>query len=193
MTSSSVAGGWSSTTSTMSTATTEKRGSGSSQFSGESHGSSGYSTNDQGGSSSPLTPYGSSDSNLGSVLRQNKPTIMTPQQSYQHHQKQSSIASQHVSAAAPSAVRVAGLPPMKVKVHYHQDLFIIAVSRTIPYDDLAEKVNKKIRLCGGDRPQDAPLRIKYRDDDGDLISIGSDEDVQMAFDTELPMIALFVQ
>jgi len=87
----------------------------------------------------------------------------------------------------------AGLPPMKIKVHYRQDLFIIAVSRDITYEDLADRVGKKIRLCGGDRAPDAPLRIKYRDDDGDLISIGSEEDVQMAFDTELPMIALWVQ
>lgn len=183
-TTTSLTGGWSTTT------TEEKRGSGSSQFSGESH-SSGYSTNDQGGSTSPLTPYGSSDSNLGSVLRQNKQSGTG--HPYQQHQKQSSIASQHVSAAPTSSVMVAGLPPMKLKVHYRQDIFIIAVSRTVAYDELVEKVNKKIRLCGGDRPPDAPLRIKYRDDDGDPISISADEDVQMAFDTELPMIALFVQ
>lgn len=172
------------------TATTEeKRGSGSSQFSGASHGeSSGYSTNDQ-GSTSPLTPYGSSDSNTGSVLRQTKGMVasaMTPMPAY-GHQRYGSMSSQQAPTTG------AGLPLMKIKVHYRQDLFIIAVSRDVSYDDLAEKVGKKIRLCGGDRAPDAPLRIKYRDDDGDLISIGSDEDVQMAFDTDLPMIALWVQ
>lgn len=172
---------------TTATTTEEKRGSGSSQFSGASHGeSSGYSTNDQG---SPLTPYGSSDSNTGSVLTQNKgmvASVTTPTPGF-GHQRYGSMSSQQVP------MTVAGLPPMKIKVHYRQDLFIIAVSRDITYEDLADRVGKKIRLCGGDRAPDAPLRIKYRDDDGDLISIGSEEDVQMAFDTELPMIALWVQ
>lgn len=171
----------------MTTTTEEKRGSGSSQFSGASHGeSSGYSTNDQG---SPLTPYGSGDLNTGSVLKQNKgmvASVMTPTSGY-GHQRYGSVSSQQV------AMTVSGLPPMKIKVHYRQDLFIIAVSREVTYEDLAEKVGKKIRLCGGDRSPDAPLRIKYCDDDGDLISIGSDEDVQMAFDTDLSMIALWVQ
>lgn len=198
------------TTDDMSSVTTmeEKRGSGSSQFSGASHGgsgSSGYDHEHNGGASSPLTPYGSSDSNIsGSILHRvgkdgGVPSAMSPlhqqQQGYYGHtknnQSMSSLHTQHM--VMQGGVAVAGLPPMKIKVHYRQDLFIIAVSRTVTYDDLADKVGKKIRLCGGDRPEDAPLKIKYRDDDGDLISLGSDEDVQMAFDTELPLIALWVQ
>lgn len=81
---------------------------------------------------------------------------------------------------------------MKVKVHYQGDLFVIAVARDILFADLHDKVNKKIRLCGGDRDPNAPLRIKYRDDDGDLITLGSDDDVLMAFDTEAALITLWV-
>jgi len=86
-------------------------------------------------------------------------------------------------------------PPVKVKVHYGDDLFVIIVSRTTDYQDLVEKVGKKIRLCGG-RRDSAPLRVKYQDEDGDMVSLGSNEDVQMAFDTSRSMsggqVTLFV-
>ena len=126
-----------------------KRGSGSSQSTAES---SDYSPN----SSSPITPYGSSESSLGGY--------------------------------------VDGLsPPVKIKVHFHEDIFVIQVPRTTEYGDLVEKVGRKIRLCGP-RRDDGPLRVKYRDEDGDMVSLGSTEDVQMAFEAYRPggQVTLFV-
>lgn len=160
----------------------EKRGSGSSEFSGNSHNSSGSSNNDH-GASSPITPFGSSDSNISGMLHA-KQGMQTPT-AYGHHQKHPSLTNNQVN--------VTGLPPMKIKVHYRTDLFIIAVPRTVTYDDLADKVGKKIRLCGGDRPENALLKIKYKDEEGDLISLGSNDDVQMAFDTPATLISLWVQ
>ncbi|KAF9448199.1 hypothetical protein P691DRAFT_781278 [Macrolepiota fuliginosa MF-IS2] len=129
-----------------------KRGSGSSQSTGDS---SEYSPN----SSSPITPFGSSDSSLG-------------------------------GAGVPQETQV---PPVKVKVHFHEDIFVIQVPRVTEYDDLVEKVGKKIRLCGP-RRDDGPLRVKYRDEDGDMVSLGSTEDVQMAFEAFRPggQVTLFV-
>ena len=127
-----------------------KRGSGSSQSTAES---SDYSPN----SSSPITPYASSESSLGGYVD-------------------------------------AGLsPPVKVKVHFHEDIFVIQVPRTTEYGDLVEKVGRKIRLCGP-RRDDGPLRVKYRDEDGDMVSLGSTEDVQMAFEAYRPggQVTLFV-
>ena len=121
--------------------TTMKRSSSSSQSTGED---SAYSPN----SSSPLTPFGSSDSSLSGAVGR------------------SSISSQD--------------DPVKVKVHFGSDIFVIQVSRTTDYGDLVERVGKKIRLCGP-RRDDGPLRVKYEDEEGDLISMRSTEDVDMAF------------
>ena len=84
-------------------------------------------------------------------------------------------------------------PLVKVKVHFNEDIFVIQVSRSTEYDDLVEKVGKKIRLCGP-RRDDGPLRVKYRDEDGDMVSLGSTEDVQMAFEQFRPggQVTLFV-
>lgn len=82
---------------------------------------------------------------------------------------------------------------MKVKVHFHEDIFVIQVPRVTEFDDLVEKVGKKIRLCGP-RRDDGPLKVKYRDEDGDLVSLGSTEDVQIAFESFRPggQVTLFV-
>lgn len=84
-------------------------------------------------------------------------------------------------------------PAVKVKVHFGEDIFIIQISRQTEYHDLVDKVGKKIALCGRHR-DDGPLRVKYRDEDGDLISLGSTEDAQMAFEQVGPtgQVSLFV-
>ena len=83
--------------------------------------------------------------------------------------------------------------PVKVKVHFHEDIFVIQVPPSTEYDELVERVGKKIRLCGP-RRDDGPLRVKYRDEDGDLVSLGSTEDVQMAFESfQGKQVTLFVQ
>ncbi|KAF9050182.1 hypothetical protein BJ165DRAFT_1609153 [Panaeolus papilionaceus] len=146
-----------------------KRGSGSSQSTGES---SDYSPN----SSSPITPYGSSESSLAGVgVRGSR------SQTFDH------MGNGHAYDGHPP------MPPVKVKVHFHEDIFVIQVPRATEYGNLVEKVGRKIRLCGP-RRDDGPLRVKYRDEDGDMISLGSTEDVQMAFEQYRPggQVTLFV-
>lgn len=146
-----------------------KRGSGSSQSTGDN--SSDYSPT----SGSPITPYGSSDSSLSGLT--NGPGRGT-------HDKVLNSATQQLSFSVP----------VKIKVHFHDDIFVIQVPRQTEYEDLVERVGRKIRLCGP-RRDDGPLRVKYKDEDGDLVSLGSTEDVQMAFEAFRPgsQVTLYVQ
>lgn len=137
--------------------TGSKRGSGSSQSTGDS---SEYSPN----SSSPVTSYGSSESSLTGI-----------------------------GIGIHANGQELRLPPVKVKVHFYDDIFVMQVPRSMEYDDLVDKVGKKIRLCGP-RRDNIPLRVKYRDEDGDMVSLGSTEDVQIAFEAYRPggQVTLFV-
>ncbi|KAJ7462255.1 hypothetical protein B0H11DRAFT_2054796 [Mycena galericulata] len=137
-----------------------KRESGSSQSTGDS---SDYSPH----SSSPITPFDSSESSLGGV------GMRAPM---------NGAGNMH-----------SPYPPVKVKVHFNEDIFVIQVPRMTEYDELVEKVGRKIRLCGP-RRDDGPLRVKYKDEDGDMVSLGSTEDVQMAFEQYRPggQVTLFV-
>lgn len=125
---------------------------------------SSQSSSDYSGHASPITPYGSSESSL---LRGSR--------------------SQGFDSLANANLNV------KVKVHFHEDIFVIQVPLATEYSDLVERVGRKIRLCGP-RRDDGPLRVKYRDDDGDLVSLGSTEDVQMAFEMLKPggQVTLYV-
>ncbi|KAI0330146.1 hypothetical protein GY45DRAFT_1370984 [Cubamyces sp. BRFM 1775] len=149
-----------------------KRGSGSSQSTGDSSDSSPHT------SSSPITPYGSSESSLAGIsngrsMRSHMDQAMPP---------------------PPFKDELRISPPVKIKVHFGEDIFVIQVPRTTEYSELVDKVGKKIRLCGP-RRDDGPLRVKYKDEDGDLVSLGSTEDVQMAFESFRPgnQVTLFVQ
>ncbi|KAG8818318.1 hypothetical protein FRC19_010728 [Serendipita sp. 401] len=75
-------------------------------------------------------------------------------------------------------------PPVKIKVYWLDDLFVIMVPRSTSYTELLQRVQKKIRLCGGGNTE-GPLRLKYDDEDGDRISLSTDEELQMAFDMTL--------
>lgn len=146
--------------------TQSKRGSGSSQ---STHGSSEESPN-----TSPITPFDSSESSLGGAVTSRPRTF---------------------ESLAPNGGggHVGLSPPVKVKVHYNEDIFVIHVPRSTDFSDLVDKVEKKIRLCGP-RREDSPLRVKYKDEDGDMISLRSTEDVQMAFESFRPggQVVLYV-
>lgn len=69
---------------------------------------------------------------------------------------------------------------MKVKLHYLDDAFLLIMPSTVTYSVLLERVERKIRLCGKQTP--SPLRIKYKDEDDDFVTMHGDEDIQMALE-----------
>lgn len=71
-------------------------------------------------------------------------------------------------------------PQVKVRVSYGSDVFVIIVPYNISYEQLMNRIEHKVSICGGSAS--GPLKIRYQDEDGDFISMSSDDDVQMAFD-----------
>lgn len=129
------------------------RGSGSSQSTGES---SEYSPSHAG---SPITSFGSVDSAFGAGSHSNGGLRSTRSQVFAGGRQE------HVY----------------IKVRYGEDLFTLDLLRSIEYGDLLASVGHKVRRCGP-RRTNAPLRIKYEDEDGDLVNLATTEDLQMAFD-----------
>ncbi|EIE82381.1 hypothetical protein RO3G_07086 [Rhizopus delemar RA 99-880] len=70
---------------------------------------------------------------------------------------------------------------MKIKLNFHDNIYVIVTPTEITYFELMEKIERKIRLFGNLQPTDI-LRLKYQDEESDLITINSDDDVQMAFE-----------
>ncbi|KAI9323598.1 hypothetical protein BX666DRAFT_2016780 [Dichotomocladium elegans] len=82
---------------------------------------------------------------------------------------------------------------LKIKLSYDDKIYVIKATEHISFSELMEKVNRKIRNGAGLGDKEF-LRLKYLDEDGDLITINSDDDVQMAFENRgrSPSVSLFV-
>lgn len=74
---------------------------------------------------------------------------------------------------------------LKVKLSFQNDLYIVKVPTDVSYSALLERTERKIRNCGHriDGNDGRHLKIKYQDEDGDFITVNSDEDVQMAMES----------
>ncbi|KAI7881297.1 hypothetical protein K492DRAFT_194416 [Lichtheimia hyalospora FSU 10163] len=92
-----------------------------------------------------------------------------------------------------SSPRLSDHHDLKVKLSYDDKIYVIKTAEGISYTQLMEKVERKIR-CGAGLGGKELLRLKYLDEDGDLITINSDDDVQMAFENRgrHPSVSLFV-
>jgi len=87
-----------------------------------------------------------------------------------------------------------GKSQVKVKIHYNNDTLAIIVPFNIAYSQLMDRIERKVRICGNG-PEIAPstsIRIRYQDEDGDYISMNSDDDVLMAFDVGSEQVTLYV-
>ena len=70
-----------------------------------------------------------------------------------------------------------------MKTHYGNDIFILAVqSSGCKFDDILEKIERKIRICGAPMPEGRRIKLRYKDDEGDFITINTDDDIEMAFE-----------
>ncbi|PVU97067.1 hypothetical protein BB561_000779 [Smittium simulii] len=108
-------------------------------------------------------------------------------------------STKHVHPANNGVNKALPNRPLKLKVHFGDDIFVIAVKHDVLYLDLLDKVERKIRLCAAPNllttnemmnresllSGKVPLGviIRYTDEDGDLVLISSDEDVQLAFES----------
>jgi cell division control protein 24 len=70
-----------------------------------------------------------------------------------------------------------------MKTHYGNDIFILAVpANGCKFEEILEKIERKIRICGAPMPDGRRIKLKYKDDEGDFITINTDDDVEMAFE-----------
>lgn len=61
-------------------------------------------------------------------------------------------------------------------------MFVVVVPTDVTFSALVQKVRHKLSVCSN-VARDGPIRIKYEDEDGDLVTISSDEDVAMAIES----------
>ncbi|KAI7903535.1 uncharacterized protein BX663DRAFT_551254 [Cokeromyces recurvatus] len=114
-----------------------------------------------------------------------KPTPLNLSHSYSSSQPIASSEPIVRNMASPSYLTDLAPPSpgtVKVKLNFNDGIYVIVTNYEVTFFELMEKVDKKIRLIANLKQKDI-LRLKYQDEDGDFITINSDDDVQMAFES----------
>ncbi|BFZ57134.1 Guanine nucleotide exchange factor for Cdc42p [Savitreella phatthalungensis] len=132
------------------------------------------------------------------------PSMTSSQTSYISNSAES-FTSSPAFGVIPSTTAASGTSTaVKCKISYAEDAYVIVLAENASLASLMERVTRKIRLAGhspsmsqqaassagldplaaakSDHDLAGRLRIRYRDEDGDLITINSDEDVSMAIE-----------
>ncbi|KAI8343985.1 hypothetical protein BC941DRAFT_386335 [Chlamydoabsidia padenii] len=113
----------------------------------------------------------------------NSRTYYQQQQQQQQQQQNSEQRSPPLTSVSTSGgASPTSMDTLKIKLSYNDGIYVIVCSMDIRFMDLMEKVEKKIKLVANLQPNDI-LRLKYQDEDEDFITINSDDDVQMAFES----------
>ncbi|KAK4514635.1 uncharacterized protein ATC70_002236 [Mucor velutinosus] len=146
-------------------------------------------------STAPGTPTMSEMPQLPTRSANMKPTPLDLSRSYHQHQEtiispplpppmMRSVAS--TPRLSDIAMTTGAAPPspgaIKIKLNFNDGIYVIVTNHEVTFFELMEKVDKKIRLVANLKSTDL-LRLKYQDEDCDFITINSDDDVQMAFES----------
>lgn len=75
-----------------------------------------------------------------------------------------------------------GLPTqLKVKVNCDGNYVTLVVAFNITYQSLVDRIDAKVGRFSSNAIAAGTMKLRYRDEDGDFISIDSDDDIQLAF------------
>ena len=84
-------------------------------------------------------------------------------------------------------------PSLKIKAHFCGDIFILSIPHSdLNYTDLVDKVGVKIQSSGVQVPALFKFRLKYRDEDGDLVRINGQDDLELAVETNSEKTSLMI-
>lgn len=99
-------------------------------------------------------------------------------------QQQAAPPASNQTRSAAQAQAQNGGDMVKVKVHSKDEIVAFLVPKTVRFNDVKQKAFKKFGI--------SPKPLQYRDEDGDLVTINGDDDLQIAFETYPEKLVLYV-
>ena len=83
--------------------------------------------------------------------------------------------------AISADVEIALPTQLKVKVNCDGNYVTLVVAFNITYQSLIDRIDAKVGRFSNNAIARGTMRLRYRDEDGDFVTIESDEDIQIAF------------
>ncbi|KAG8530004.1 uncharacterized protein KY384_005486 [Bacidia gigantensis] len=96
-----------------------------------------------------------------------------PAPSHAHREFHGGVAGAY-KPPPPQHPTVPELKNIRIKLHHADDARFILLPPTVSYDMLVEKIREKLKM-----PRDQQFKVKVRDEDGDLITMGDSDDWDM--------------
>lgn len=132
---------------------------------------------------SPISPITSSRPTTGTSTFTNAPFSSIPETPSSASSSSTSSTRKPIPSSSSSiSGAIDKSSALKVKITFGTDMFVIVVPSDVTYNALLQKVRHKLTVCSN-VARDGPLRMKYQDEDGDLVTISSDEDVALAVES----------
>ncbi|RCH81666.1 hypothetical protein CU098_004851, partial [Rhizopus stolonifer] len=137
--------------------------------------------------SPPVSHPSSPDNNtaLGALWqrRQQQRQTDTNEPVYERRSRASNLDIQPTTSSKRNSNQDIPEDYIKIKTHYQGSIYVVLVPSSIDYVELSRRIKDKLKLCVQE-PSISITGLKYEDEDGDLITINSDEDVQMGFEVK---------
>ncbi|KAL2915946.1 Guanine nucleotide exchange factor for Cdc42p [Polyrhizophydium stewartii] len=131
----------------------------------------------------PPTPVGASSNGISATPPSAAPSSRTFDERVGFQGQPPSSAQSRVLSPPGRGTAGGAAPLIKIKTYYNEDVILIAVpSRGTTYRDLVTKITRKIRLNNAPLPEGREIRLRYRDEEGDYVTMNGDDDVTMAFE-----------
>ncbi|EPQ67666.1 hypothetical protein BGT96224_A21113 [Blumeria graminis f. sp. tritici 96224] len=70
---------------------------------------------------------------------------------------------------------------LKVKVNCDGNYVTLVAAFNITYQSLVDRIDAKVGRFSSNAISQGTMRLRYRDEDGDFVTIESDDDIQIAF------------
>ena len=81
-------------------------------------------------------------------------------------------------------------PHMNAKVNYEGNYLTLEISSTIKYQSLIDRIDTKIGTFSNNSIGRGTLKLRYCDEDGDIVVIENDDDIRHAYDDALQRVDL---
>lgn len=87
----------------------------------------------------------------------------------------------HVASTTPPKVDTPLPTQLKVKVNCEGNYVTLVVAFNISYQSLIDRIDAKVGRFSNKNISQGTMRLRYKDEDGDFVTIESDDDIQIAF------------
>jgi len=89
-----------------------------------------------------------------------------------------------IPESAPASEATRFPKQLKARIEYNGNFLTLMISTNITYQSFIDRIDAKVERLSSNSISRGQLKLRYRDEDGDFVSVICDEDLQLALAEE---------